>query len=73
MRREKAILTRRFPTKLTLKGWEYEEVVSEVRVMARAEGYAMVRHKGAVPFVVAEDALRPVEKKASVPPVRMVG
>ena len=29
----------------------------EVRVMARAEGYAMVRKKGAVPFVVSEKEL----------------
>lgn len=30
---------------------------AEVRVMARAEGYAMVRRKGAAPFVVSEKQL----------------
>ena len=29
----------------------------QVRVMARAEGYAMVRRKGAAPFVVSEKDL----------------
>lgn len=36
-------------------------IVSEVRVIARAEGYAMVRHKGAIPFVVDEKQLEPIE------------
>jgi hypothetical protein len=35
---------------------------TKVRVMARSEGYAMVRHKGCVPFVVAEDQLEPLER-----------
>lgn len=30
-----------------------------VRVMARAEGYAMVRRKGAIPFVADEKSLTP--------------
>lgn len=32
--------------------WEYETFSVEVRVMAEAENYAMVRRKGCVPFVV---------------------
>jgi hypothetical protein len=30
-----------------------------VRVLSRAEGYAMVRHKGAMPFVVPEKDTSP--------------
>jgi hypothetical protein len=32
----------------------------EVRVMARAEGYAMVRRPGAMPFAVSEKDLVPL-------------
>jgi hypothetical protein len=32
----------------------------QIRVMVRCEGYAMVRHKGAIPFVVSERDLRQV-------------
>lgn len=35
----------------------------EVRVMCRAEEWAMVRRKWAMPFVVREKDLRPVNKK----------
>lgn len=34
----------------------------EVRVMAIAEGYAMIRHKGCMPFVVSEKELSQPEK-----------
>lgn len=33
----------------------------EVRVMVRAEGYAMVRRRGCAPFVVAEKELQPLK------------
>lgn len=39
------------PIRLTLGGWEYETQRRSVRVMAVAEGYAMVRLKGAMPYV----------------------
>ena len=39
--------------------WKLVEEVSEVRVLARAEGYAMVRFKGCAPFVVQEKELSP--------------
>lgn len=32
----------------------------EVRVMARAEGFALVRRKGCLPFAVWEKELRPI-------------
>lgn len=56
-KREFAILTRCIPGHLC-------DTVSEVRVMARAEGYAMVRHKGAVPFAVPEEKLSPIPPRA---------
>lgn len=34
--------------------WKYTIQVSQVRVMAISEGYAMVRSKGAMPFCVRE-------------------
>tara|TARA_R110000744_G_scaffold300691_1_gene409826 strand:+ start:52 stop:216 length:165 start_codon:yes stop_codon:yes gene_type:complete len=34
----------------------------EVRVMARADGYAMVRRKGCMPFAVSEKDLSPKER-----------
>jgi hypothetical protein len=36
-----------------------------VRVMVRAEGYAMVRLKGCAPFVVPEKELRPIPQEVS--------
>lgn len=47
-----AIWHHRYPTHLTLKGWVYETVEAEVRILAEAEGYAMVRPKGGSPIVV---------------------
>jgi hypothetical protein len=38
-----------------------QTTTSEVRVLARSEGYAMVRRKGCMPFVVAEKKLTPLE------------
>lgn len=37
--------------------YKWLSVPEQVRVMARAEGYAMVRLPGAMPFVVSERAL----------------
>jgi hypothetical protein len=41
-----------------------ETTTGVVRVMARTEGYAMVRFKGAMPFVVSEAALSPTRSAA---------
>jgi hypothetical protein len=38
-----------------------QPTTSEVRVLARVEGYAMVRRKGCMPFVVVEKKLTPLE------------
>lgn len=37
----------------------------EVRVMARAEGYALVRRKGGMPFAVREKDLQPAARGES--------
>lgn len=58
----KAIYTRTFPKAFVQGKWTHETVESEVRVMAEAEGYAMVRHKGCVPFAVRLKELRPLGK-----------
>lgn len=56
-KREFAYLARTFPVALVSGKWTYRTQVDTVRVMSRAEGYAMVRLKGAMPFVVSEKAL----------------
>ncbi len=58
---ETAIYINRQPVRFRANKWEYEDTTSEVRVMARGEGYAMVRHKGCFPFVVSEKMLRAKE------------
>ena len=58
MKREFAILERKFPEALVAGKWTYRTQVDRVRVMARAEGYAMVRFPGAMPFVAPEKDLR---------------
>jgi hypothetical protein len=40
---------------------------SEVRVMARAEGWALVRHKACLPFVVRERELEPSPRATPSP------
>lgn len=60
----KAIYSQRRPKAFDGK-WSYETVEYEVRVMARAEGWAMVRRKGCMPFVASEKELRAVGKTAS--------
>lgn len=46
--------------------WTYKTVEREVRVMAEAEGYAMVRIKGGVPFVARKKELRTVSEEGNV-------
>jgi hypothetical protein len=65
VKREMAKYMREKPVALKQGRWQYETITSTVRVMARAEGYAMVRHKGAMPFVVSERDLHPLDATAS--------
>lgn len=58
MKREIAIHTRQVPVAFKGGIWLYETQEFEVRVMARADGYAMVRRPRAMPFVCQEDSLR---------------
>lgn len=60
-RRKEIAVYRR--TYATVKDWRFvnEVALEKVRVMARAEGYAMVRHRGAVPIVVSEKDLEAPE------------
>mgnify|MGYP000535323914 CR=1 FL=1 len=62
--REFAIYKKTF---LFRSGKKIETVVvpqkEPVRVMARAEGYAMVRFKGCMPFVVSEKELAPTDQQ----------
>ncbi len=62
MSRELAILERQFPVSFTDGKWINRTQLDTVRVMVRAEGYAMVRLKGCVPFVVSEKQLRKTPK-----------
>lgn len=59
MRREHAIYQRKT---VEVEGGKFVTKTGrvEVRVMARAEGYEMVRRKGAGPFVVSEKDLEPM-------------
>ena len=56
--REFAILERQWPEAFKDGKWTHRTLIDTVRVLARAEGYAMVRLKGAMPFVVSEKRLR---------------
>jgi hypothetical protein len=60
---EMAIYNRHFPV---VKNGRFasEFRPEQVRVMARAEGYAMVRLKGNSPFVVPEKELHPIPQEA---------
>jgi hypothetical protein len=61
-KKETAILTRKTPTKYRAKtGWEYTTEQFEVSVMARSSGYAMVRRKGCITFVVSTKDLAALE------------
>lgn len=59
MRRSKetAIYDRKVPV-INMGRVVFEVRPEDVRVMVRAEGYAMVRHTGCMPFVVSEKELR---------------
>ena len=48
---KKAILTRKEPDKFLNGEWTYKTTQFEVKVMATAEGYSMVRRSGCMPFV----------------------
>ena len=54
---KKMILCRAVPHKFDGKKWTYITDRFEVTVMAVVSGYAMVRRKGAMPFVVGEKEL----------------
>ena len=58
-KKQMAKYTRRVPT-LKQGRWSHDEVTTEVRVLAVAEGYAMVRRKGTGPFVVSVKELEMV-------------
>lgn len=60
--KEMAIHVRKEPEAFRDGKWTYRTTMHEVRVMARTEGYAMVRFKGCMPFVVSEKTLRPLGK-----------
>ena len=47
---------------------EWVEELRDVRVMAIAEGYAMVRRKGAIPYVCNVDELRKPNDQAQAQP-----
>jgi hypothetical protein len=65
LRKELAIHIVRRPIKYRPStGYEYAEERREVRVMVRAEGYAMVRRKGCMPYVVPEKELQPAKEQA---------
>jgi hypothetical protein len=55
-----ATYTRKKPVAFSGGKWTTELVVTTVEVMATAKGYAMVRHKGCMPFVVSEKELRAI-------------
>lgn len=54
-------LTRKTPDRLVGGIWYYKTEIRSVRVMATAEGYAMVRFKGAAPFVCREKELSTIK------------
>jgi hypothetical protein len=50
---------------MVVQGEGGRQTTTEVRVMARAERYAMVRFKGCMPFVVHDSQLKPIPRVAS--------
>jgi|GEM_PF-6738969 len=52
---------RLFPKEHTRAGWIYEEHVNDVALMAISGRYAMVRCKGAMPYIALVKELHPVE------------
>jgi len=67
MKREFAIHVRKRADKLVRGKWTYYEERREVRVLARAEGYAMVRIKGCATFAVPEKELQPMSAALESP------
>ena len=59
MKRERAIHVVRKPASLRAGKWEYGIEERDVFVMARVDGYAMVRRPGCLPYVAPEEELRP--------------
>lgn len=57
MKKEQVILRRKEPVSFNGKKWTYQETEFEVIVMAVADGFAMVRRPGCMPFVVDEKQL----------------
>lgn len=60
-RSKEAAIYQRMDRAMVVGKWVRTVEPIPVRVLARAEGYAMVRLPGAMPFVVSEHDLRPVE------------
>ena len=56
--KQKAIHVCTMPVAFKDSEWVYKTEEREVRVMAIAEGYAMVRRKGAIPYVCKLKELR---------------
>jgi len=60
MKRQKMILRRTVPDSLEAEGWVNKTEEFEVLLLAIADGYAMVRRKGCVPFVEDTKNLIPI-------------
>ena len=56
-KKEYRVLTQTRPDKLTKGKWTYITSTEVVRLMAQAEGYAMVRNQGRAPFCVSSKLL----------------
>jgi hypothetical protein len=52
-KKEYWVLTETLPDKLTKGKWTHITSTRVVRLMAQAEGYAMVRNQGCMPFCVS--------------------
>ncbi len=52
-KKEYRVLTETRPDKFTKGKWTYINSTRVVRLMAQAEGYAMVRNQGCMPFCVS--------------------
>lgn len=56
-KKKRMLLKRTVPDKLVAGKWTYKIEEFEVTVLAVADGYAMVRRAGCMPFVEAEKDL----------------
>jgi hypothetical protein len=63
-KKEMAIYNR---SRVDIEGGKFVEKIERcaVRVMVRAEGYAMVRRPGCIPFTVREEELAPLQDSGS--------